>query len=413
MFGQAHAGLGWLVGVAAPGSDRRLRVWCTAAALLPDVDALSMLAGRESYDRFHHTFGHNVFTGLLCVAAAAWSFRRYTWRDRAAAVFFVALCFASHLLTDMKLSGWELYLLWPFSGLGYEFKPNLQLGHPANFVLVGVLMALPWVLAPWKGVTPVEIVSPRLDRLIVNLFRRRKYSCSACGRRCNNRCDGCLKPVCLRHGRVGWRFRVACPSCGVGRPAPAPEGDLDPYLARELAFVRSKEGARMDPEFAAFLDRKLSAGLRRLDAVPRTHPLWDGSDRRPTLAKVADLCRFVLEEAPDDEEARWVLFADKVRTGSADLGFSAIEPLILRDVGSLRWLVAAARWAYLSSGADPVLAMRAPLEKLGKAFGSLESCLHLLASDSDARTKKAALCCFDLLAGRNPFAPPRDARAVP
>ena len=124
MFGQTHAALGWVVGTVAPGSDRRLRAWCTAAAILPDVDALAMLAGKEYYDRFHHTFGHNVFTGALCVAAAAWHFRG-RWTSTA----LVAACFASHLLTDMKLSGWELHLLWPFCMRGWEFKPNLQRVH--------------------------------------------------------------------------------------------------------------------------------------------------------------------------------------------------------------------------------------------------------------------------------------------
>ena len=43
MYGQAHAGLGWVIGTLAPHSDRRLRVWCTAAAILPDIDALTAL----------------------------------------------------------------------------------------------------------------------------------------------------------------------------------------------------------------------------------------------------------------------------------------------------------------------------------------------------------------------------------
>lgn len=213
MFGQAHAGLGWVVGVSAPTSDRRLRVWCAAAALLPDVDALAILFGKERYDYWHHTFGHNVFLGALATAVAAWHFGKRPLLSRLWATFLVAACFASHLLTDAKLSGWELYLFWPFSHVGYEFKPNLQLGHPLNMVLVYALMILPWLLAFWRGVTPLEIVSPRLDRIVVNFFRRRTLSCAACGRRCNNRCDACEAPTCMRHGRIGRTFRIRCPNC--------------------------------------------------------------------------------------------------------------------------------------------------------------------------------------------------------
>jgi hypothetical protein len=213
MFGQAHAGLGWVVGVVAPTSDRRLRVWCTAAAILPDVDALSHLLSKEQYDYWHHTFGHNVFLGALTAAVALWHFRARPIGSRLWATFLVAACFASHLLTDMKLSGWELYLLWPFSHVGYEFQPNLQLGHPINMVLVYVLMVLPWLLAFWRGVTPLEILSPRLDRLVTNLFRAKPLSCVSCERSCNNRCYRCEAPVCSRHGRIGLTFRLACPKC--------------------------------------------------------------------------------------------------------------------------------------------------------------------------------------------------------
>src|SRR5687767_11111707 len=210
MFGQTHAALGWVVGVASPTSDRRLRAWCCAAGILPDIDAAAMLAGKEYYDRWHHTFGHNVFTGALCVALAAWHFRGRPRRAFWTAVALVAACFASHLLTDMKLSGWELHLLWPFSLRGWEFQPNYQLGAPVNMWLVYLFMILPWLLAFWKPVTPLELLSPRLDRLVVNAFRKRELACAACGKPCNNRCDRCQAPACMRHAKIDLRFRVAC-----------------------------------------------------------------------------------------------------------------------------------------------------------------------------------------------------------
>ena len=122
---------------------------------------------------------------------------------------------------------------------------------------------------------------------------------------------------------------------------------------------------------------------------------------------MVDLCKHLLHEAPDDEEARWVLFADQVLSSSADLGFPAIEPLILRDLGSLRWLVAAARWSYVLSGVDPVRALKDPLDKMGKTLGSLDVCLMELERDADPKMKQAAGQCFELFRGRNPFQTPR------
>jgi membrane-bound metal-dependent hydrolase YbcI (DUF457 family) len=400
MMALAHAGLGWAIGTAAPGSDRRLRIFCSVAALLPDLDALAILAGAKG---LHYTLGHNIFAGALCVAAAAWYFRRDPDRTWLAAFSLVGLSFAGHLVIDVMLSGYELRLFWPLPGRGRAFHPLLRPGHPVTVILAWLLVALPGALAFWKQVTPLEILSPRLDFLFLNLFRRKKYACVICGRKCNNRCGACTQPVCFRHGKIGLRFRLTCSICGAKSAHKGTGQGVEDYLARELQFLRGKEAVALDHEFAAFVHRKLTDGLRRLDDVPRTHPLWQGSDQRPTLAKLVDLCRTVLRDAPDDDEARWVLFSYKVLKNSPDLGFSEIEPLILRDFGSLRRLVSAARWSYVFSAVDPVVALRAPFESLAKTVGPMEACLHALSDDKDVATKEAAGKCLELLKGKNPF----------
>ena len=47
----AHAGVGWTIGVLAPGSDRRLRACCLGAAIIPDIDALPFVFGPDAYTR--------------------------------------------------------------------------------------------------------------------------------------------------------------------------------------------------------------------------------------------------------------------------------------------------------------------------------------------------------------------------
>lgn len=218
MYGQAHGGLGWILGSLTPGSDRRLRVWCTAAALLPDIDRAPIVFGHDAYARWHHTFGHNVFLGALTMAAAGWHHRDRPLRNRIVATAMVGVCFASHLLTDMKFSGWALPPLWPLSKHEVQFFPNYGLGDPINFVLVYSLMAIPFLMACFTRTTPVEIISARLDRLVVNGFRKKFLSCATCGKPCNNRCDGCQAPVCTKDGGVDWKFRVTCAACA-GRGA--------------------------------------------------------------------------------------------------------------------------------------------------------------------------------------------------
>lgn len=216
---EPHAALGWAIGALAPGSDRRLRAWCTIAGVFPDIDAAAYLWGEVAYMNYHHTFGHNVFTGvLLAAAAAAWPGAGPA-RRRAALFGLTALSFAGHLLTDMKLSAYPVHLLWPLSKAGWEFTPNLGLGAPINTWLVWLGLASIVPIAWLRGVTPLELVSPRLDQLVRGALRwPRAERCATCDGGTNHRCDRCGKPACLRHAALDRRLAVACPTCA--GPAP-------------------------------------------------------------------------------------------------------------------------------------------------------------------------------------------------
>jgi membrane-bound metal-dependent hydrolase YbcI (DUF457 family) len=213
VLAQSHAALGWTIGTLWPGSTRRLRNWCVAASVLPDVDAATYLFGVNAYKDWHHVLGHNVAGGVLCAAAAAWHCRKEGARSALAAGVLVALCFGLHLLSDMKLSDWGVALAWPWSRRIYELHPNYGIGEPVNLWIVGVAYVI-WIpLALWRGVTPLDVISPRFDAFFLNLFRRKTASCATCGNGCNNACDACAKPVCLRHARLRRGFRVRCPAC--------------------------------------------------------------------------------------------------------------------------------------------------------------------------------------------------------
>jgi len=61
---EPHAALGWAIGNLGR-ADRKLRNWCVLGAILPDIDAFPYVFGAQYYGRWHHTFGHNVFSGGL------------------------------------------------------------------------------------------------------------------------------------------------------------------------------------------------------------------------------------------------------------------------------------------------------------------------------------------------------------
>jgi membrane-bound metal-dependent hydrolase YbcI (DUF457 family) len=393
MMALACAGLGWLIGLSAPNSDRRIRIWCVLAALLPEVDAPAIRGG----------FTHTIFFAVLLLGIAIWFFRGEPARNLFTVLVLMAASFGLHLLIDLKIWGTDVRLFWPLNPRGLRLPPILVAGRSIGFPVAAVMIALPWALSFWKSVTPLEILSPRLDTLFLNLVRRKKHACTICGKKCNNRCGTCTHPVCFRHGKIGKHFRVTCTSCAKGAGPKTVVVGVEDYVARELQFLRGKEATRLDAEFGSFLYRKLRDGLRRLDDLPREHPIWQGSDQRPTLAKLVDLSRTVLKDSPDDLQSRWVLFGHKILTSSPDLEYSILEPAILNDFSSIRWLVSAARWNYVFSGIDPVIALRKPLENLGKTVGPLEPFLATLAGDKDPATRDAAERLLELLHGKNPF----------
>jgi hypothetical protein len=218
MHFEAHAGAGWLIGNLPPQADRGLRNWCLAAAVLPDADAVSFLFGPQAYGRWHHTLGHNVFVGIALTGLALWHQRKKGWGRAALVGLLVACSFAVHVLTDAKLSAYATKLFWPFSHTEYEFSSNLGLASPINTYLVYASLLAVFLIALWRKVTPLEVLSPALDRLLLSPLRPRPLACSVCGQRCGNRCEACGAALCLHHSRITGSLRITCASC------PPPDG---------------------------------------------------------------------------------------------------------------------------------------------------------------------------------------------
>lgn len=211
---EAHALLGWAVANLAQ-ADRRTRVWCVSAAVLPDLDAISYLAGTNAYQLWHHTFGHNVFLWALMTALAYWKLRQPV------GAVLVGLSFGSHLLTDFYFSGWKLYLFWPFSRSGYVSQHSFDLGHWVNLALIYGLLGVALLIALWRKRTPIELFSPTVDSLVTSVLRPKTAACGECSQPANLECASCGSHVCAKHARVGKRFRVECPQCGEAKPASA------------------------------------------------------------------------------------------------------------------------------------------------------------------------------------------------
>ena len=205
--------LGWAIGNIA-GKDSRLRRYCTLGAVLPDVDGVGFFFSPTAYDTYHHTYGHNLYTGVLFAVFVAWRCRSWF------AFMLAGASFGSHLLTDIYLSAWPVFLFWPTSGHGYVSAHSLPLSHPLNIQLIYVGYVVVVLLTVLCKRTPIELISPRIDRLVTTVFSRRRWRCGQCDGRANLRCNGCGKPVCLRHGVIMKGLRLVCAECARSNAPP-------------------------------------------------------------------------------------------------------------------------------------------------------------------------------------------------
>jgi hypothetical protein len=76
--------------------------------------------------------------------------------------------------------------------------------------MVFVLGTTVWIYRR-AGRTPLEIISPALDRLVVNYaVLPWKHVCVRCASRAHFWCDHCQQARCARHARVRGDFTVRC-----------------------------------------------------------------------------------------------------------------------------------------------------------------------------------------------------------
>jgi membrane-bound metal-dependent hydrolase YbcI (DUF457 family) len=165
----SHALIGWCI--AQPLEYRRDRILVTCAAIAPDLDGVSILAGLESYGKYHHTFGHNVFAAL-CTTVICRIFARS--KMTTAVLGFVS--FHSHILADMLGSGaaWPIPYFWPVSHKMFAFGPPFQweLDSWQNLAITAFAMIIVFSFAITKKRTIVETLSLRMDAELVRVLRK-------------------------------------------------------------------------------------------------------------------------------------------------------------------------------------------------------------------------------------------------
>ena len=159
-----HILSGWCLGNALPIGPRG-RLNCMIAASGADFDGCGIAFGQEAYWRYHHTVGHNVFFGLIVAGLLT---ARSTGRRGLAFVAYLA-CFHLHLLMDYYGSGpgWAIEYLWPIDRTGWRTNYAWELTSWQNRVAFAVLLAITVAIGWGARRTPLEVIAPRLDALLL------------------------------------------------------------------------------------------------------------------------------------------------------------------------------------------------------------------------------------------------------
>ena len=207
----AHLQYGWWFAHWGDFSHRE-RAAIALAGAAPDLDGLSFLAGGDVFHRYHHILFHNVGATLAVAVLAGVFF----WR-RVQVWLLIVFAYAMHMVEDYVTVAWYQHPWRPFAPSGVNLADHLP-----GWLVQGVFQALAMIfilgITVWIYLrhhrTPLEILSPALDQLLMNYailpWRNR---CASCGRRAHFRCDGCGKSVCAAHGKIGHGLRVQCAAC--------------------------------------------------------------------------------------------------------------------------------------------------------------------------------------------------------
>lgn len=178
-----HLLVSWSVASTAR-INRRERVLVTLAGVLPDIDGAGivydLLTHRpgqplELWATYHHALGHNIGFGLLLmISAFALSTRRWM------TTLLVLTSFHLHLVCDVLGARgpdgyqWPIPYLLPFSDAWqWVWAGQWQLNAWPNFAITIAAILLTFFMAWKKGRSPLEIISLRANRGLVDALRNR------------------------------------------------------------------------------------------------------------------------------------------------------------------------------------------------------------------------------------------------
>ncbi|MEW6027365.1 MAG: metal-dependent hydrolase [Planctomycetota bacterium] len=179
-----HFLIGWNTAVLA-GVEKRDRVLITIAGVLPDIDGLGAIAEWATrntekplrwFSDYHHQLAHNLTAGIIWALAVL-----LLAKKKASTALAALLAFHIHLLADV-LGGrgpegfqWPIPYLYPFSPASQiTWQYQWPLDSWQNLAITVAMLAMVFIVAWKKGLSPLEVFSNKADELFVRTVQKYK-----------------------------------------------------------------------------------------------------------------------------------------------------------------------------------------------------------------------------------------------
>lgn len=163
---QTHFLSGWCIGNLFRLNGRE-RLFCALAAVLPDFDGLGIIFSQEAYWKFHHLLGHNLLFSIVTAGVFC------CFSSHKAKMLCLSFALSQlHMVMDLFGSGelWTISYLWPFSHQEFSVSCGWALYSWQNILAGIVLIAWMLLIMKYQRRTPLEVIMPKLDRQLVELF---------------------------------------------------------------------------------------------------------------------------------------------------------------------------------------------------------------------------------------------------
>jgi len=159
---------GWCVANLFDLSPRE-RFLAMVAASAADVDGVGIFVSWDLYTEYHHVIAHNAMFGvLLALPLAVFS------KNRVKAFCLFLSLYHLHLVLDYYGSGlgWGIAYFWPFSEHQLQNPGAWELSSWQNFIAGGFLVGWMILIAVRQRRSPLEFITPSMDKKIVAVFRK-------------------------------------------------------------------------------------------------------------------------------------------------------------------------------------------------------------------------------------------------